>query len=149
MTPTDNDYLLFPAKVHGYSLSDQDWLEFCLDDITEGTWNPSIFNSFELGANNKYTICALIESQCNERARFDVFVPGKGRGLIFNLRGPPGVGKTFTAEATSEVTRSPLDMIGVGDLGTHAGDLDQGVHPCLPLESCHTHQRSGCLPRKV
>ncbi|THU75093.1 P-loop containing nucleoside triphosphate hydrolase protein [Dendrothele bispora CBS 962.96] len=127
MTPTDDDYLLFPAKVHGYSLSDREWLEFRLDDIAEVTWNPSIFDSLELDADNKYTIRALIESQCNERAQFDDFVLGKGRGLIFNLHGPPGVGKTLTAEATSEVTRSPLYMIGAGDLGTHAGDLDHSL----------------------
>jgi len=102
---TDDDYLLFPAKVHGYSLSDREWcmyiihnflntflilscaVDFRIDDVTEIIWNPDIFGSLELDADNKYTIRALIESQCNEKAQFDDFVLGKGRGLIFNLHG--------------------------------------------------------------
>lgn len=34
--------------------------------------------------------------------RFDDFVQGKGQGLVINLFGNPGVGKTLTAEAMSE-----------------------------------------------
>ena len=37
---------------------------------------------------------------------FDDFIRGKGQGLVINLFGPPGVGKTLSAEATSECERS-------------------------------------------
>ncbi|KAK7456974.1 hypothetical protein VKT23_010277 [Stygiomarasmius scandens] len=73
----------------------------------------------------KKTILALAKTQKEHEIHFDDFVVGKGRGLIFNLDGPPGIGKTLTAEATSEVMRSPLYTIGAGDLGTTAGDLDR------------------------
>ncbi|KAF5366989.1 hypothetical protein D9758_003945 [Tetrapyrgos nigripes] len=126
-TLTDNDFLLFAAKTYGYSLSEREWLEFRVADLNEVKWNPSVFDSLQLDADNKYTVRALIESQCNDRMNFDDFVLGKGRGLIFNLHGPPGVGKTLTAEATSEVTRSPLYMIGAGDLGITAGELDNSL----------------------
>lgn len=34
------------------------------------------------------------------------------------------LGKTFSAEATSELVRQPLYLIGAGDLGTTAANLD-------------------------
>ena len=33
------------------------------------------------------------------------FIRSKGEGQIFLLHGPPGVGKTYTAECISELTR--------------------------------------------
>lgn len=36
-------------------------------------------------------------------------------------------GKTFSAEATSEHVRRPLYLIGGGDLGTKAADLDAAL----------------------
>lgn len=45
-------------------------------------------------------------------------VRGKGRGLIILLHGPPGSGKTSTAETIAAYTRRPLYSITCGDLGT-------------------------------
>ena len=36
-------------------------------------------------------------------------------------------GKTFSAEATSELVRKPLYVVGGGDLGTHAASLDAAL----------------------
>ncbi|KAF9456240.1 hypothetical protein BDZ94DRAFT_1350405 [Collybia nuda] len=52
---------------------------------------------------------------------------GKGHGLVINLFGPPGVGKTFSAEATSEHVKRPLYVVGGGDLGTRASDMDSAL----------------------
>lgn len=52
---------------------------------------------------------------------------GKGRGLVISLFGPPGVGKTFTAEATSEHLHRPIYVIGGGNLGTTAKELDRSL----------------------
>lgn len=43
----------------------------------------------------------------------------------FSLFGPPGVGKTMSAEATSEHVHKPLYVVGAGDLGTNPRQLDQ------------------------
>jgi AAA+ superfamily predicted ATPase len=45
--------------------------------------------------------------------------------MSFSLFGPPGVGKTMSAEATSEHVRKPLYVVGAGDLGTKPHELDQ------------------------
>lgn len=64
---------------------------------------------------------------------FDDFVRGKGQGLVINLFGPPGVGKTLSAEATSEHLRRPLYIIGSGDLGTSASELDDALTEAFDL----------------
>jgi hypothetical protein len=49
-------------------------------------------------------------------AQIDV-VRGKGRGLIVLLHGPPGTGKTGTAETIAAYTQRPLYTITCGDIG--------------------------------
>jgi len=77
-------------------------VDFRVSDIKHIEWNPKIFDSLELDPETKYMIRALIETQSSEDMKFDDFILGKGKGCIFNLHGSPGIGKTLTAEATSE-----------------------------------------------
>ena len=49
-------------------------------------------------------------------AQIDI-IQGKGRGLIILLHGPPGTGKTSTAEAIAAYTGKPLYAITCGDIG--------------------------------
>ncbi|EJF56685.1 P-loop containing nucleoside triphosphate hydrolase protein [Dichomitus squalens LYAD-421 SS1] len=64
---------------------------------------------------------------------FDDFVHGKGHGLFIKLFGPPGVGKTLSAEATSEHVRRPLYVVGAGDLGTTGAFLDAELDCVLDI----------------
>jgi SpoVK/Ycf46/Vps4 family AAA+-type ATPase len=45
-------------------------------------------------------------------------IPEKGKGLVILLYGPPGAGKTSTAETIAIVARKPLFSISVADVGT-------------------------------
>ena len=60
-------------------------------------------------------------------------VSGKGGGVIFLLHGPPGVGKTLTAEATAETLNKPLYSVNVGELGTRADVLEQKLKEILEI----------------
>ncbi|KAJ9480910.1 hypothetical protein VN97_g12608 [Penicillium thymicola] len=53
---------------------------------------------------------------------FDDVIDGKGQGFNILLNGPPGVGKTFTVEATSEYFKLPLYSISAGELVVNHGD---------------------------
>ncbi|KAH6903410.1 P-loop containing nucleoside triphosphate hydrolase protein [Coprinopsis sp. MPI-PUGE-AT-0042] len=119
----EEELLLTPVAIYGFSLGDKAWLEFNIDLIQDVEWNSEAFDNLVLPQGRKDLLRSLVESHHRELG-FDDFIKGKGHGLVVNLFGPPGVGKTFSAEATSEHVRRPLYVIGGGDLGTTAADLD-------------------------
>ncbi|KAJ7894836.1 P-loop containing nucleoside triphosphate hydrolase protein [Mycena olivaceomarginata] len=123
---SETDLLLTPTVVYGFSLADKIWLEFDVTKVLPVQWNEDAFANLVLPADRKTLLRSLVEAH-HEEASFDDFVKGKGAGLVVNLFGPPGVGKTFSAEATSEHVRRPLYVIGGGDLGTRAADLDASL----------------------
>lgn len=58
---------------------------------------------------------------------------GKGKGLVILLHGPPGVGKTMTAEAVAEFTHRPLYSVTCGELGTTPADLEINLTKVLTV----------------
>jgi ATP-dependent Lon protease len=67
-------------------------------------------------------------------------VRGKGQGLIILLHGPPGSGKTSTAETIAAYTRRPLYSITCGDIGTEASIVEQRL-----LEHTRRADKWGCV----
>lgn len=60
-------------------------------------------------------------------------IAGKQGGQIFLLHGPPGVGKTLTAEAIVEVLHQPLYYVTMGELGVALEDLERILSNVLEL----------------
>ncbi|KAJ3560415.1 hypothetical protein NP233_g10853 [Leucocoprinus birnbaumii] len=129
---TDEDYLLSSTVVYGFSLADKIWLEFNVSLINPVEWNASAFTNLVLPTGRKDLMKSLIEAH-HKQLNFDDFIKGKGHGLVINLFGPPGVGKTFSAEATSEHVQRPLYVVGAGDLGTNASALDTALEKVFNL----------------
>ncbi|KAI0772989.1 P-loop containing nucleoside triphosphate hydrolase protein [Trametes elegans] len=119
----DEDLLLASPILYGYSLTDKIWLEFNVQHVQPIVWNEEAFDNLVLEADRKHMLRSLVDAHSDDLG-FDDFVQGKGQGLIINLFGPPGVGKTLSAEATSERVHRPLYVVGGGDLGTKAADVD-------------------------
>ncbi len=63
-------------------------------------------------------------------------VANKGAASIFLLNGPPGCGKTLTAEAIAELLKKPLYVVTAGDLGITAGEVEKTLGSVLEL--CQT-----------
>ena len=63
-------------------------------------------------------------------------VANKGGASIFLLHGPPGCGKTLTAEAISELLKKPLYIVTAGDLGITASEVEKTLGAVLDL--CQT-----------
>jgi DNA replication protein DnaC len=63
-------------------------------------------------------------------------IANKGGASIFLLHGPPGCGKTLTAEAIAELLRKPLYIVTAGDLGITAAEVEKTLGAVLDL--CQT-----------
>ncbi|KAJ6611825.1 hypothetical protein B0H10DRAFT_1952717 [Mycena sp. CBHHK59/15] len=77
-------------------------VEFDVEKIESMEWNNDVFANL------------VLQMDCKELG-FNNFIKGKGYGLVINLFGPLGIGKTFSAEAMSR------------DLGTCVGELDMAL----------------------
>lgn len=96
-TMTDDQALLCPARVRGFSLVDKVWAFFLVDNITEIEFQEKVFEKVRLEQGLKDMITALVHPRTIESSTFDDIIPGKGKGMIMLLAGPPGAGKTLTA----------------------------------------------------
>ncbi|KAJ4361057.1 uncharacterized protein N0V89_001626 [Didymosphaeria variabile] len=127
--PTADTFILTPeqrlvasATVRGYSLRDKKWCSFFISSVCDITWNEDAFASLVAPQEQKDLILSFAESQVKSRDDFDDFIQGKGQGIIMLLAGPPGVGKTLTAESVAEAMKAPLYSIGAADLGSECYD---------------------------
>jgi SpoVK/Ycf46/Vps4 family AAA+-type ATPase len=59
--------------------------------------------------------------------QFHDIIQRKGQGTILLLAGPPGCGKTLTAEALAMHIDRPLYALSAGELGTAAVDLERNL----------------------
>ncbi|EAQ93792.1 hypothetical protein CHGG_02027 [Chaetomium globosum CBS 148.51] len=107
---SEQNLILTNATVRGYSFTTKRFLEFFVEDISEIEWNTKCFDELVLDAAIKKTVQALVSTHSKKRETFDDIVKGKGMGLVCVLHGPPGVGKTLTAE-----------------FGTNSADLDRNL----------------------
>jgi hypothetical protein len=112
---SEHNLLLTNATVRGYSFTAKRFLEFFVEDISEIEWNTKCFDDLVLDAAIKKTVQALVSTHSKKRESFDDIVKGKGMGLVCVLHGPPGVGKTLTAECVAEFVKRPLYMVSSGD----------------------------------
>ena len=132
---TDEQCLLANAMVRGFSFSEKRWLDFFVESLSPIGWNPDCFDQLVLPNAQKDLVKALVATHVQQRLSFDDIVKGKGKGLILVLHGPPGVGKTLTAETVAEYTNRPLYSVSSGDLGTNSQRLDERLSRILDMAS--------------
>lgn len=132
---TDEQCLLASAMVRGFSFTEKRWFDFFIDNLLPPGWNPNCFDQLVLPRSQKELVRALVATHVQQRLGFDDIVKGKGKGLIMVLHGPPGVGKTLTAETVAEFCERPLYMVSSGDLGTNSEALDNRLSAILDLAS--------------
>ena len=127
------DLLTAPGTVAAYSLSLKAWGLVEIDSVRPIVWQHGIYDMLQIDAQQKEVVRGVVESHHASSIAFDDFIPGKGRGLVFLLYGPPGCGKTMTAgtpfgfcstpstdiiaESTAETLHRPLYYISGAELG--------------------------------
>ncbi|KAJ3558215.1 hypothetical protein NM688_g1055 [Phlebia brevispora] len=157
---TDDILMLAPASLFGFSLSDKLWcklsyhlacsllgiqlmssvllhqVEFTLDFIEPFTWNIEAYENLVIPTEQKNVLTTLVEAHSSVASqKIDDFISGKGQGLVINLYGNPGTGKSLTAEAMSEHLHKPLYVVGAGDLGTNATKVDGSLASILKISA--------------
>ncbi|KAK0638626.1 hypothetical protein B0T16DRAFT_421443 [Cercophora newfieldiana] len=152
---TDTQALLASPIVRGFSFTEKKFLNFFVDNLSPIEWNASCFDQLVLPPSQKELVQALVAEHTSAHQKpsegpvspsamdtdspppkkFDDIIKSKGLGLILVLHGPPGVGKTLTAECVAEFSRRPLYTVSSGDLGTSSTVLDTRLSRTLDLAS--------------
>jgi len=131
---SEEELLIASPVVLGFAFSEKLWLEFPLSGISEIEWNKEAFDSLVLPADHKWMVKGMVASHKFHAAKtIDDVVQGKGRGLVFLLHGPPGVGKTLTAEGIAEYLKVPLYVVSAGELGTEPARLEMELNRVMDI----------------
>lgn len=130
---TTEQKLICTPMLRGYSLKNKLWLNFFVNCVKDIEWQKDAFDRLVLPKNQKELILGFAESQRKFRDTFDDVIEGKGRGMIILLCGPPGVGKTLTAESMAEEMKVPLYMMSAGDLGFDPRKVETKLQDILEM----------------
>ncbi|KAM5349233.1 hypothetical protein ACJ41O_005740 [Fusarium nematophilum] len=134
----EKEMMIMQPYVHAFVLRSRQWVTVRTTDLHEVEFESG-FNDLVLPDNHKTTVQALVKTHENMRASQDPsigsssieasldLVKGKGSGLVILLHGPPGVGKTSTAECVADDTKRPLYPITCGDIGETAAEVESSL----------------------
>ncbi|RIA96188.1 P-loop containing nucleoside triphosphate hydrolase protein [Glomus cerebriforme] len=127
----EEEIFMCVPSLFGFSFTTKKWGQLYVDKSDEITFDDDAFDQLVMDPIKKELISSLVTSK---HKGVDL-ISGKGGGCVFLLHGPPGVGKTLTAEAISEFLHRPLYAVSVGELGTSAVDLENKLSEILEVAS--------------
>ncbi|KAJ5267372.1 ATPase AAA-type core [Penicillium angulare] len=121
---SEADLLIACPTVCCFSFKEKMFLECAVSALGDVNWSPESFDCLQIPPENKTLLLSMAKTRLGliPTVPFDDLIDGKGQGLNILLDGPPGVGKTFTVEATSEYFKLPLYSISAGELVVDHGD---------------------------
>ncbi|KAJ6136910.1 hypothetical protein N7497_012162 [Penicillium chrysogenum] len=121
---SEADLLTACPTVCCFSFKEKMFLECAVSALRDVNWSPESFDCLQIPPENKTLLLSMAKTRLGliPTVPFDDVIDGKGQGLNILLDGPPGVGKTFTVEATSEYFKLPLYSISAGELVVDHGD---------------------------
>jgi hypothetical protein len=131
-------YFLLPRRIMGFDLKSKKWQALDVDCCSDPKIAKSAIENLVLPADKLELIKALVHKFSSssrnkktnkaESATWSADpIPNKGEGQIFLLHGPPGAGKTFTAECVAEFTSRPLLSLTCGDIGTNEVTVEESL----------------------
>ncbi|KAK3984333.1 transitional endoplasmic reticulum ATPase 1 [Cladorrhinum sp. PSN332] len=139
LDPENDNFLIFPPRVLGYASREKIWGQFFL-----GSKKPrppkqreKFAENLQLDDKYKNLIDALVQSHENSgesgQKQVEDLVQDKGKGLVLLLHGPPGVGKTLTAETIAQATAKPLVIVSVAEIGLDASHAERNLERLFKL----------------
>ncbi|KAF3001033.1 hypothetical protein E8E14_006034 [Neopestalotiopsis sp. 37M] len=130
---SEEQALICPPHVFGYVLQDKFWAEFNVDSVEDIAWDETSFDKLQIDLEVKMTLQSLIDTHESSRHKFRDVVFQKGLGRIFLFHGPPGCGKTLTAETISEHVKKPLYYATTGQLGIDLATTEENLTAIFDL----------------
>ena len=133
----EEQYFLCSGYIYGYILKERQWRLLDVDNLEEPVIDIDAINQLELEEpKTKDLIKAICQNYTSTEKNVNYaadLIQGKGSGQIFLLHGPPGVGKTLTAECVAEFTSRPLLPLTGGDIGSNADAVERNLRNFLRL----------------
>lgn len=147
-------YLICPPRVLGFHLSSKRWVELKVDSVQEAERivDTGAFENLKMESyKSKALLKNLVTSHWKKRrsdnkGKMRDLIKGKGESLVILLyggydparcskgsrltngfTGPPGVGKTLTAESVAKASGKPLLSITVADIGLDPEKVEQNL----------------------
>ncbi|KAK3690381.1 putative 26S protease regulatory subunit [Podospora appendiculata] len=139
LDPDNDNFAIFPPRVLGYATREKVWGQFNLDLMKKplGMQADKFDDNLQLDPKYKTLIKALVESHMESNSKFvaqvEDVVEEKGKGLVLLLHGPPGVGKTLTAETIAQATAKPLVVVSVAEIGLDASRAERNLEKLFNL----------------
>lgn len=113
--------LMFHLDLHHYV-----WVH--VDDMVPYAYQPELKDKLVLPPEQTDLIDILTAEM---DVLMDDIVAGKSGGTTVLCAGPPGVGKTLTAEVYSEIIRRPLYRVHSGQLGLNVAEMEKTLKEVL------------------
>ncbi|KAJ4464544.1 hypothetical protein C8J55DRAFT_493877 [Lentinula edodes] len=143
----EEQIMLCPPRLLGYVLREKKWAQLDVNSVlvskhgeVNAFWDKLILAGEDGGKETKAMLHGLIKNHGNSESgdgktgyHLNDIVAEKGKGLVILLYGPPGVGKTSTAQTIASAARKPLFSIGVADVGTSAGLVESNLETIFDL----------------
>ena len=133
----DSDTFIYCSPfLYAFGLKSKQWLEFDIHAFSDVVWNTDAWSQLVLDDETKTVTRAFAHTQLNGGGDgFDDFIAGKSQGMIMLLAGPPGTGKTFTAESLGDELRQPLYSVSASELGSSASEVESSLGRAFDLSA--------------
>jgi SpoVK/Ycf46/Vps4 family AAA+-type ATPase len=132
---TPEQRLLCPPRVFGFAVRQKIWVQMLVDGVGDISTkeHQAVWDKLELDKKSKEYLKSLVTEHAKPNQTVDDLIPGKGNGLVVLLHGPPGVGKTLTAESLALLANKPLYTVSMSDLGTTPVTVEQNFNRIFGL----------------
>ena len=137
--------MFLPPRLLGYALKEKIWGQFLVDKlepispVSEESKDGPFWKELQLDEDAKELLMAYMQhhkapsssktgqTSVNKDAKAFDIIEGKGQGLVVLLHGPPGVGKTLTAETIALATGRPLLTVSVAEIGVEYQQAEKNL----------------------
>lgn len=107
-----------------FDLKTQDYILVNVDDLEDYVYNKNMRKNLVLPEAHARLLDVMTDSDI---IIGDDLIDGKKAPRILIFRGDPGLGKTLTAEAYSEITETPIYAIHAGNFGTNPENIERSL----------------------